>query len=80
MLLYEIKEGEIREGWRGPCSSSLSLNIIKIMISRRMRCVACRMHGGDGKCALNFSKELNGKRQIGKPGHRQVGNIEMDIV
>lgn len=56
-----------------------SLDIINMIISRKMIASACRMHGRHKKCIRNFSRKTRRKICTGKARRRREDEVEMDL-
>jgi hypothetical protein len=82
--IFGSKREEVAGGWRRLHNEELhcmytSPNIIRVIISKRMR-RAGASHFGEMRNAYNILVgKPEGKRQIGKPKHRWEDNVRMDL-
>jgi hypothetical protein len=79
------KRDEVTEDWRKLHNGELhnmnsSPNIMRVIKSRTMRCMGhvARMGEGRGVHRVLVQKP-EGKRLLGRPGHRWEYNIKMDL-
>jgi hypothetical protein len=57
-----------------------SPNIVRVIKSRRMKWVGCVAHMGEGKSVYMVLVGMpKGKRPLGRPRHRRVDNIKLDL-
>jgi hypothetical protein len=79
------KRGEVMGGWRKQYSEELhnfysSPSIIRMMKSRRMRWAGHVARMGEKRKAYRlFVGTPKGKRPLGRPRHKWVGNVKMDV-
>jgi hypothetical protein len=83
--IFGLKRDEMMEGWRKLYNYELrdlysSPSVIRIIKSRRMRWAGhvARMGVNRNVYRLLVGKP-GGKRPLGRPGHRWVGTIKMDV-
>jgi hypothetical protein len=76
---------EVDKSWRKLNNYELnnlysSLNIVRVIKSRRMRCAGHVTCIGEGKGVYRvLVGRPEGKRPLGRPGHRWEENIKMDL-
>jgi hypothetical protein len=83
--IFEPRRDEVRWEWRRMHKKELndlysSPNIVRVIKSRRMRWAGhvARMGDKRGVCRVLVGKP-EGKRPLGRPRHKWVNNIRMDL-
>ena len=85
LRIFGPKRDEVTGEWRKLHNEEIndlycSLNIVRVIKSRRMRWVGhvMRMGGGRGMYRVLVGKP-EGKRPLGRPRHRWEDNVKMDL-
>jgi hypothetical protein len=83
--LFGPKRDEVTGGWRKLHNEELhgllsSLSIVRVIKARRMRWAGHVVRMGEVRCACNILVGWpEGRRPLGRPGHRWDDNIKMDL-
>ena len=83
--IFEPRRDEVTGEWRRLLNEELndlysSPNFVWVIQSRRMRCAGHVAHMGEEKGVYRvLVGKLEGKRPLGRPRHRWVDNIRMDL-
>jgi hypothetical protein len=83
--IFGQKRDEVKGEWKKLrneelCDLYSSPNIIRIIRLRRMRLGrSCSTNGENGNACRVLVVKLEGKRPLGRPRHRWVNNVRMDL-